>query len=443
MSIIRPGDPAHAASIRRQWELLANRVRYHSIELPDGRVLPGLQSIAELKQRIAVFGLPEDLSGKRVLDIGAWDGWFSFEMERRGAEVVALDCVPFDTFLEARGLLGSKVEYRILDVDEISPAALGTFDIVLFFGVLYHLRHPLLGLEKVLSVTRDTALVESFVAAADPAVRHRACLEFYETTELGGQLDNWYGPTPECLLALCRSAGFAQVTWAGERNQRASVVCRRRWPAPPPDPLPAPLLRTVTNNRDYESRFHTGKDEYLLCFFRSGEQAIARDELYVEVDGLGTPALIVSRLTGNEWQANCLRPPDLKPGAHEVRIRTRASAPSNPVEVLMDAPEDAPLPEPGGAEAPRITLLDYNSPKDLRYTDRGEIDCYFTSPERPTVSNTAALLDGRPCRVKSILCSEEGYRAKLKIPEWLAPGEHAVRIRTARSAFSGAVSIKL
>jgi tRNA (mo5U34)-methyltransferase len=443
MSEILPGDPEHAACVRRQWELLAGRVRYHSIELPEGRVLPGLQTIPELKERLAVFGLPEDLSGKRVLDIGAWDGWFSFEMERRGAEVVALDCMPFDTFLEARSLLGSKVDYRILDVDEISPAALGTFDIVLFFGVLYHLRHPLLGLERVLSVTRDVALVESFVAAPAPAARHRTYLEFYETGELGGQLDNWYGPTPDCLMALCRSAGFAQVTWAGERNQRASVICRRRCPAPPPNPRPAPLLRTVTNNRDYESRLHSGKDEYLLCFFRCEEDGLTRDGLYVEVDGLGTPPLLVSRLTGNEWQANCLRPPDLRPGPHEVRIRTHSSAPSNAVEVLMDAPEDAALPEPGDTEPPRITRLDYNSPKDLRYIDRGEIDCYFTSAEHATISNTAALLDGRPCRVKSILYSEEGYRAKLRIPEWLAPGEHAVRIRTACTAFSGAVSIKL
>jgi hypothetical protein len=109
----------------------------------------------------------------------------------------------------------------------------------------------------------------------------------------------------------------------------------------------------------------------------------------------------------------------------------------------MDAPEEAAFPEPAGAEPPRITRLEYNSPKDLRYTDRGEIDCYFTSPERCTISNVAALLDERPCRVKSILVSEEGYRAKLKIPEWLAPGAHAVRIRTACSAFSSTLSIEL
>ncbi len=205
------------------------RFRYHTIELPDGSVLPGLQTTEHLRWRLSLFGLPEDLRGKRVLDIGAWDGWFSFECERRGAQVTAVDCVALNTFLEARELLGSKVEYLTLDVGELCAAKLGTFDIVLFFGVLYHLRHPLLGLEKVVELCTDLALIESFVIASEsrtiPSV-----MEFYERTELGGQIDNWCGPSPEALLGMCRSAGFAQAELKDVTNQRASVVCRRHWP---------------------------------------------------------------------------------------------------------------------------------------------------------------------------------------------------------------------
>ncbi len=84
-------------------------------------------------------------------------------MERRGAEVVAVDCVEYDDFRVAHRILNSKVDYRILDVDELTPESLGTFDIVVFFGVLYHLRHPLLGLEKVLALARDTVLVRSLI----------------------------------------------------------------------------------------------------------------------------------------------------------------------------------------------------------------------------------------------------------------------------------------
>ena len=145
---IAAADSGFDRRVRQLAESVTGRFRYHSIELPDGSVLPGLQSLEHLRWRFGLFGLPEDLRGKRVLDIGAWDGWFSFECERRGAEVTATDCVELDTFLEARQLLDSRVDYLALDVGELSARRLGRFDIVLFLGVLYHLRHPLLGLEE-------------------------------------------------------------------------------------------------------------------------------------------------------------------------------------------------------------------------------------------------------------------------------------------------------
>ncbi|HVV43844.1 MAG TPA: DUF1698 domain-containing protein, partial [Bryobacteraceae bacterium] len=141
---IAAGNQNFEDRIQEMAQRVQSRFRYHTIELPDGTVLPGLQSVEHLRWRLSLFPLPEDLRGKRVLDIGAWDGWFSFECERRGAEVIAVDCVALNTFIEAKELLGSRVEYLTLDVDELSADRLGTFDIVLFFGVLYHLRHPLL-----------------------------------------------------------------------------------------------------------------------------------------------------------------------------------------------------------------------------------------------------------------------------------------------------------
>src|SRR5579863_294117 len=233
---------------RRQIERLSKLGWYHSIELPDGSVIEGHQSIEQLRRRLRQFPIPDDLHGKRVLDIGAWDGWFSFECERRGAQVVAVDCVALNTFLEARDLLNSRVEYLTLDVGELSAAKLGRFDIVLFFGVLYHLRHPLLGLEKVVELCTDLALIESFVIPSE----HRtipAVMEFYERTELGGQIDNWCVPAPEGLLAMCRCAGFAMAELKDVTNQRASVVCRRRWPDPESISAAPPHLNAVVNNR--------------------------------------------------------------------------------------------------------------------------------------------------------------------------------------------------
>jgi 2-polyprenyl-3-methyl-5-hydroxy-6-metoxy-1,4-benzoquinol methylase len=88
---------------------------YHSMEFPDGSFVNGYHTLPDLKQRWAEFGFPEDLTGKRVLDIGAWDGWFSFEAERRGAEVVALDYVEVENFLFAHKKLNSKVRYVIAE----------------------------------------------------------------------------------------------------------------------------------------------------------------------------------------------------------------------------------------------------------------------------------------------------------------------------------------
>src|SRR5690349_18064968 len=93
---------------------------YHSIELPDGQVIQGLQTLEQLRNRIAQFPIPQDLTGKRVLDIGAWDGWFSFEMERRGAEVMAIDSAEHTRFRVAHELLRSKVDYRIADICRLS-----------------------------------------------------------------------------------------------------------------------------------------------------------------------------------------------------------------------------------------------------------------------------------------------------------------------------------
>src|SRR5258706_15307153 len=125
---------------------LAARGWYHSFELPDGSQIRGAMTLEYQRGRFARFPIPEDLRGRRVLDIGAWDGWFSFEAERRGAGVTAIDCVEVPHFIEMRERLKSRVDYRILDFYEIPEARLGVFDFVFCLGILYHLKHPLLAL---------------------------------------------------------------------------------------------------------------------------------------------------------------------------------------------------------------------------------------------------------------------------------------------------------
>src|SRR6185503_17257891 len=111
---------------------LAAKGWYHSFELPDGTFIDGFMTVAQQQRRYAQFPIPEDLRGKKLLDIGAWDGWFSFEAERHGADVTALDCVELPTFLDVRERLKSQVDYRIMDFYELPAAVLGKFDIVFF-----------------------------------------------------------------------------------------------------------------------------------------------------------------------------------------------------------------------------------------------------------------------------------------------------------------------
>ena len=124
------------------------------------------------------------------------------------------------------------MDYRILDFYELRDAGLGAFDYVLFLGILYHLKHPLLALEMVCELTTDTAIVESFVTDGDTWREHIGdvpSMEFYETDELGNQLDNWNGPTVGCLLAMCRAAGFVRVELLYAGGFQAGAVCYRQW----------------------------------------------------------------------------------------------------------------------------------------------------------------------------------------------------------------------
>ncbi len=221
---------------------------FHSIDVGDGVVTPGLQSSEYLKARLHELQLP-DLHGKTVLDIGAYDGFYSFEAERRGASrVVSLDhyvwsldlrehvhywaeckqrgIVPepyhstphwrpadlpgkrgYDT---AHRLRDSRAEVVVADFMTFEPATLGTFDVVLFLGVLYHLENPLGGMRRVFELTGDVAIIET-AAVVIPGYEHVPLSEFYESNELNGDVSNWWAPNLRALIGLCRAAGFRRV----------------------------------------------------------------------------------------------------------------------------------------------------------------------------------------------------------------------------------------
>jgi tRNA (mo5U34)-methyltransferase len=218
---------------------------HHRIDLGHGITTPGLDRTADKLERLK---LPQSLAGKTVLDVGAWDGFFSFEAERRGAaRVLATDSHAWNGntprldksgFNLARRVLGSRVEDQHIDIMDLGPQRVGgQWDVVLFLGVLYHLKHPLLALERVASVTRELAIIETVV---DLLWTRRPALAFYPGAELGDDASNWFGPNPRALEGMLRTAGFRRVEtvaaprWFGFRLARAVTNKLRRghrfWP---------------------------------------------------------------------------------------------------------------------------------------------------------------------------------------------------------------------
>ena len=190
---------------------------FHTIDLGQGVVTPG--RVDPRKQTLPRLHLPAELRGKSVLDIGAWDGFFSFEAERRGAKRVLAtdshawrDCKP--AFELARRALGSKVEDFDIDVMDLDPARIGTFDVVLMLGVLYHLRHPMLALEKVFSVTADHLILET---VTDLTWTSYPAMRFYPGDELARDSSNWFGPNPAAVAGMLKAVGFRKVVLVSAR----------------------------------------------------------------------------------------------------------------------------------------------------------------------------------------------------------------------------------
>ena len=202
----------------------ANAVQWwHSgIDLGQGVITKGRSRPRE--NLLPYLDLPEDLTGKSVIDVCTWDGFMAWECESRHAEhVVAVDSFAWDRansaltghttgnegFALAHEARQSDVIPIACEVIDLAPAQLGTFDIVLFLGVLYHMRHPLLALEKVAALTSGLLIVESHIDMTDtpePAMR------FYPGAEINGDATNWWGPNAACLEAMLRDVGFTQVT---------------------------------------------------------------------------------------------------------------------------------------------------------------------------------------------------------------------------------------
>lgn len=221
---------------------------YHSIELAPGVITPGRAPLEVWDTTLRRLQLP-DLHGKSVLDVGAYDGFFSFAAEKLGAaRVVALDHYvwsanmaaymeewralrdagtlmppphlsrhwrpgelpgrrPFDA---ARAILDSKVEPVVGDFMTMDLAGLGRFDIVFFLGILYHLEEPLRALRRAASVMAPGGFLYIETEAVElPGAPDAPFCEFFPGSELNDDASNWWAPNAKALEGFVRAAGFS------------------------------------------------------------------------------------------------------------------------------------------------------------------------------------------------------------------------------------------
>jgi tRNA (mo5U34)-methyltransferase len=186
---------------------------YHQMELAPGITTPGINNAPLVLQNLNALGLPKDAKSLRVLDIGCRDGYFSFEMERRGAEVIGVDYALSDTtgFDVAAKILDSKVPYMVDNVYTLEPEKYGLFDIVLFLGVIYHLRNPLLALDQIRKMIKPGGLL--FVESALTTDNSLKNLEipvwrFYPRDTLNNDETNKWAPNIAGLQFVVEEAEF-------------------------------------------------------------------------------------------------------------------------------------------------------------------------------------------------------------------------------------------
>ncbi len=229
-----------------------SKVWFHSVDIGNGIITKGQKTHATILAEAKALEIPP-LQKKTVLDIGAYDGFYSFEAERLGASrVVSLDTHAWEVdtlfapeyieYCKGRGeepsppyktewlrwqkdtktlpgkkkfdllrrALKSKVEPYVGDFILVEPEKIGTFDVVFFMGVLYHLEDPMRGMRKVASFTKEVAVIET-AAVAIAGYEDRSLFEYYPADELNGDASNWWAPNLKALTGMCVAAGFKKV----------------------------------------------------------------------------------------------------------------------------------------------------------------------------------------------------------------------------------------
>jgi tRNA (mo5U34)-methyltransferase len=216
---------------------------FHNLDLGGVQTAPDhfLGDYPQIKWRQFASAIPEDLGGKSVLDVGCNAGFYSIQMKRRGADrVVGIDTD--EQYLEqarfAAKVSNAEIEFRNLSVYRVADLR-EQFDLVLFMGVLYHLRHPLLALELLHEhVVADLLVTQSLLRGAMESTEVPRDFPFWEQeiferdefprlyfveNRFANDPTNWWIPNRSCFEAMLRSAGFQIL----DHPEAEVFICRR------------------------------------------------------------------------------------------------------------------------------------------------------------------------------------------------------------------------
>ena len=216
---------------------------FHNLDLAGVKTAPDhfLGDYPEVKWQRFASSIPDDLRGKSVLDVGCNGGFYSIQMKRRGAErVVGIDTD--DKYLEqarfAAKVSGADIEFRNLSVYRVGELQ-EKFDLVLFMGVLYHLRHPLLALDLLHKfAVADLLVAQSMLRGSDESIDLPSDFPFWESERFENEKfprmyfvekryandpTNWWIPNRACFEAMLRSAGLEIL----EHPEDEVFICRR------------------------------------------------------------------------------------------------------------------------------------------------------------------------------------------------------------------------
>jgi len=233
-------------------KLVNSRHWNHTFEIMPGIVTPGDWGFTNSEHLLdSVYGVPKNLAGLKALDIGALDGVHSFELERRGASVTAFDIQNPDVtgFNTAKKIIGSKVEYFQGTVYELSTMLKTHYDIILFFGVWYHLKNPIRAFEEVATVLKNTgtlyaegeALMDYIEINGHPCTEDaklfakqmsdsKLPISIYYPNKYKGDMFNWYIPNKACVAAWLESSGMKMLSsswWHDHPHQRLQIVAKK------------------------------------------------------------------------------------------------------------------------------------------------------------------------------------------------------------------------